>query len=290
VFHALVSCSCLRQIARAESASPQTILLQANRLGRYCQLFHERHRPRGPISEPLALDGFQSFEYSQFHPTWYHVVAGQDSHFFHGFTDSELRRSGSMTRSQKRTRQAIEGRFGKPDPRSIELESAAVLRIVCRGSEQVELHTDRHQDYPRAIKRLRKLKVTHRTISSRARRDSINPLFSINLLDLLIRHGGANHKRETIAFPKRRQMASARLWVTLVWRNYLKWVSEKKHADTPAMRLGIFKRRLRVKDILKKRLFVTHSRLPKRWQTYYWGRTPTRLMPKGRAHTLWYAQ
>jgi hypothetical protein len=51
--------------------------------------------------------------------------------------------------------------------------------------------------------------VTHRTISSRALRDTRNPLFAINLLDLLIRHSGANHKRETIAFSKRRQSASS---------------------------------------------------------------------------------
>ncbi len=289
VMKALLSCSCLRQIARAEEASPQTILLHANRLGRHCQLFHERHRPRGPLTEPIALDGFQSFEYSQFYPTWYHVVAGNESHFFYGFTDSELRRSGSMTKSQKRTRVILEEKFGKPDPRSIEKETAAVLRIVTRGSESIELHTDEHQDYPRALKRLAHLKVEHHTISSRAVRTTMNPLFSINLLDLLLRHGGADHKRETIAFPKRRQMAVWRIWVMLVWRNYLKWVSERKHEDTPAMRLGIFKRKLRVKDILKRRLFATRSTLPKRWKRYYQGSTVTRLMPRGRDHQLYYA-
>jgi transposase-like protein len=98
VLRGLVSCACLRQLARALEASPQTILLHANRLGRHCQLFHELHRPRGPLTEPIALDGFQSFEYSQFHPTWYHVVAGRKSHFFYGLTDSELRRSGHHDR------------------------------------------------------------------------------------------------------------------------------------------------------------------------------------------------
>ena len=130
VLRALVSCACLRQIARALEASPQTILLHANRLGRHCQLFHQLHRPRGRLTEPIALDGFQSFEYSQFHPTWYHAVVGQSSHFFYGFTDSELRRSGTMTPSQKRTRAALEAQHGTPDPRSIERETAAVLGVL----------------------------------------------------------------------------------------------------------------------------------------------------------------
>ena len=289
VFHGLVSCACLRQIARALEASPQTILLHANRLGRHCQLFHECHRPRGPLSEALDLDGFQSFEYSQFHPTWYHVVAGQESHYFYGFTDSELRRSGRMTGSQKRTRALLEEKYGTPDPRSIERETAAVLELACREAQTIDLYTDEHADYPRAIKRLPRLTVRHVTISSRAARTSRNPLFAINLLDLLIRHSGANHKRETLAYAKRRQMAIWRLWVMLVWRNYMKWVSEQRHEDTPAMRLGLMQRRLRVGALLRERLFVTRVGLPKRWEHYYWGRAATRLMPKGREHRLGYA-
>jgi transposase-like protein len=289
VLRGLVSCAGLRQIARALEASPQTVLLHANRLGRHCQLFHERHRPRAPLQEPIALDGFQSFEYSQFHPTWYHVVVGRHSHFFYGFTDSELRRSGTMTAAQKRTRAVLERRHGRPDPRSIEQETAAVLRVICPAPQELELHTDEHADYPRALRRLAHLRVRHLTVPSRAARTARNPLFAVNLLDLLIRHSGANHKRETIAFAKRRQMAIWRLWVMLVWRNYLKWVSEQRRTDTPAMRLGICVRRLRVADLLRRRLFVTRVALPERWQAYYWGKTATRLMPQGRDHRLRYA-
>jgi transposase-like protein len=289
ILHGLQACSGLRQLARSHRASPQTILLHANRLGRHCQLFHEQHRPRGALTEPIALDGFQSFEYSQFHPTWYHVVAGTDSHFFYGFTDSELRRSGTMTASQKRTRTLIEESHGKPDPRSIEKETAAVLALVCGKSPQVELHTDEHQDYPRALKRLKDVAFAHHTVSSRAVRDARNPLFAINLLDLLIRHGGSNHKRETIAFAKRRQMAIWRLWVMVVWRNYMKWVSEQRHEDTPAMRLGIVPHRLSAKRVLEERLFVTRVGLPERWRPYYWGKVATRMMPKGRPHRMRFA-
>lgn len=289
VLHGLVSCACLRQLARALDASPQTVLLHANRLGRHCLLFHERHRPRGPVREPLVLDGFQSFEFSQFHPTWYHVVAGRRSHFFYGFTDSELRRSGGMTAGQRRRRAWLEQHYGRPEPRSIETETAAVLTVVCPQPQSLELHTDEHADYPRALRRLRHLTVRHRTVSSRAARSAHNPLFAVNLLDLLIRHGGANHKRETIAFAKRRQMAIWRLWVLLVWRNYLKWVSERRHHDTPAMRLGLLEHQLGVKDVLRERLFVTRVGLPARWQPYYWGRVVTRRVARGREHRLRYA-
>jgi hypothetical protein len=289
VFHGLLSCAALRQIARALEASPQTILLQANRLGRHCLLFHQRHRPRGPLTEPIALDGFESFEFSQYHPTRYHVVAGRSSHFFYGFTDSELRRSGRMSRAQQRRRAELEARLGRPDPRSSVREVAAVLTLLCPAPQALRLHTDQHPDYPRALGRLPHLTVTHRTIHSRAARTPRNPLFPVNLLDLLIRHCGANHKRETIAFAKRRQMAIGRLWVLLVWRNYLKWVSERRRRTTPAMRLGLCTRRLRVRDLLRRRLFVTRIGLPPRWGAYYWETTPTRALPRGRHHRLRYA-
>jgi hypothetical protein len=116
---------------------------------------------------------------------------------------------------------------------------ATLLRLVTVNATRLELHSDEHRDYPLALARQQHLKeVRHHTISSRALRDSRNPLFAINLLDLLIRHSGANHKRETIAFSKRRQSAAERLWLLVVWRNHVKSFSERKRDATPAMRAG----------------------------------------------------
>src|SRR5687767_1396457 len=215
VAHRLLGCSGFRQIAREFDVSPQTILGVSRRLGRQCLLFHEEHRPKGELSEPQGLDSFVTFEWSQYHPTHFHVMAGQESHYCHGFTDSEVRRSGSMRPGQKKKRALLEASHGRPDPRSVEREVAALLAIVTAGATRLELHSDEHADYPPAVQRQHHLKknVQHHRISSRAARTTRNPLFVINLLDLLIRHSGANHKRETIAFSKRRQSAADRLWL-----------------------------------------------------------------------------
>lgn len=289
VFHRLLGCSGFRQIAREFEVSPQTVLTHAARLGRHCLLVHENLRPRDPLGEPLVLDGFESFEFSQFHPTRYHVLAGQHSHFFHGFTDSELRRSGRMTVRQKHRRAALEQRYGRPDPRASERDVAELFRIAVPGAHALVLHSDEHPDYPRALRRLPHLRVDHRTTSSRAARTPRNPLFPINLLDLLIRHSGANHKRETIAFSKRRQSAIERLWVLLVWRNYLKSFSERRRDGTPAMRLGVCERRWSVAELLVQRLFPTRLALPERWARYYWRQVQTRRIPHGATHRRRYA-
>jgi transposase-like protein len=289
VFHHLVACAGYRQVARMYRVSPQTVLGQAARLGRHCLLFHLRHRPAGPPPEPLALDSFESFEFSQDHPTSFHVLAGQRSHFFHGFTDSELRRKGRMTRAQKRRRARLEAALGRPDPRSIETEVAALLALVVPPRQAIVLHTDEHRAYPRALRRLPHLTVDHRTLSSRAARTPQNPLFPINLLDLLIRHSSANHKRETIAFSKRRQAAIERLWIFLVWRNYGKSFSERRPGQSPAMRLGLFERILGVGEILARRLFPGRIELPERWARHYRRLTPTRRIARPHVHRLKYA-
>lgn len=289
IFHHLVGGAAYRQAAREFGCSPQTVATHAARLGRHCQLFHERHRPHGPLAEPLVLDTFVSFEFSQYHPSGFHVAVGKRSHFFYGFTDSELRRSGRMTPAQKLKRARLEARHGRPDPRSTQKEVAALLGLVTAHSEALVLHTDEHTDYPRALKALRGIAVTHETISSRAARTAQNPLFAVNLLDMFIRHSGANHRRETIAFSKRRQGAAERMWCFLAWRNYVKSFSERKRDGSPAMRLGIEARRWTVPRMLERRLFPGRVALPQRWQRYYWRQVPTRMIPNARTHRLRYA-
>ncbi len=290
VFLRLQSCSGFRQIAREFGVSPTSIAGMSARLGRHALLFHELHRPKGPLEEPLALDGFEGFEWSQFYPSAYHVAAGKDSHFFYGFTTTELRRKGRMTDSQRKLRRTLEKRFGRPDPKGTEKDFARLLAIVAPRAQSLVLHTDEHQAYPRALKRVAHLNVDHRTISSRAARTPQNPLFSVNLLDLLIRHSGSHHKRETIAFPKRLQSGCWRMAGFGVWRNFMKPFSErKKWKGTPAMRLGLAERPLTVEDVLASRLFPSRIRLPEPWTTYYWGRVPTRALPRWREHRRKYA-
>lgn len=288
VFWRLVGGSGFRQIAREFGISPQTVLGLSARLGRHCLLYFQQRRPRR-IHEAVAFDSFQSFEFSQDHPTLFHFVTGRTSHFTYGFTESELRRSGRMTTEQKERRARIEATLGRPDPRSTQKEVEAVFRIVAPEAQSLEVHSDEHLDYPRAFRRIRHLRIEHRTISSRAARTANNPLFPVNLLDMLIRHSGANHKRETVAFSKRRQGACDRHWIFLVWRNWMKCFSERKRDSSPAMRLGIAEKRLSVEELLGQRLFPAHDPLPARWQTYYRRKTPTRRISSISTHRLSYA-
>ena len=285
VLDGLLACSAYRQVARARGVSPSTIEGQAARLGRHALLFHEQLRPKRTPTEPLVLDGFETFEFSQYWITHLNTLVGADSHYVYATTVAELRRKGRMKPRQKKRRQELEQRYGRPDPKAIEKSVADCLALVVQpGSQEIPLRTDEHQAYPRALRRLPDREFLHEQTSSKKPRTSRNPLFPINLLHGLMRHNGANHKRETIAWSKRNQGMLWRDAVHRVFRNYAKHFSERKKQGSPAMRLGILDRMLGWSEILAQRLFVTRIPLAQPLEDYYWGRVKTRQIENCRAH------
>jgi len=283
----LNACSGYRQIARGldgRRCDPTTVLRHASRLGRHALLYLWQHRPRGAVREPLVSDGLESFAYSQYQPLHLNLVVGAPSHFCYAFTHCELRRKGRMRAAQKRRRAWLEARFGRPDPRAIEHAMAAALRLAVPEPQAFLWHTDEHDDYPRARRRLLGYAITHvRTPSTEARTPG-NPLFPVNLKDLLLRHNSANHKRETIAFSKRHQSTIERAAILFAWLNYMKPFSERHDGGTPAMRLGLAPRPVPVREFLRWRLFPERVRLPQPWRAYYFGDVVTRCLKNERRH------
>jgi hypothetical protein len=259
---------------------------QAARLGRHALLFLSRHRPPLTCDEPLVIDGFESFAYSQYHPLHVNVAVGADTHFVYGFTHSPLRRKGTMTAKQRERRQQLERQFGRPDPKAVELGIAALLRLAASTPQPLTVRSDEHPAYPRALRRLGGWTIRHECTPSVASRTPQNPLFPVNLLDLLLRHNGANHKRETIAFSKRDQSVIERAAVLTVWRNFIKPVSERRGGGTPAMQLGLRAGPLSWRAVLKERLFPTRESLPGPWADYYRRRVPTAEITRPRRHAL----
>lgn len=277
-----------RQIARALRCAPATVDLQLSRLGRHCLLF-QRQVPLPPSTcRDIVLDGLVTFEHSQFYP--FEILAGvdNDTSFILHFTDAPRRRSGRMTAAQKVKRQRLEAAHGRPDARAVVDGAREVLQQAVAGAARTLIRSDEHRAYPRALRGL-PCPYTHRQVSAKVRRDRRNELFEINALDLFLRHSNANHRRETIAFAKRRQGALERVAVFVVWKNWVKRRWEKGPRQTPAMLLGLAATVLRFEEILARRLFPAHVELPASWQRYYWRRVPTPVLGVNRDHRLKYA-
>jgi hypothetical protein len=260
------------------------------------------------ITEAVAFDGFETFEYSQFFPFHLNLAAGHESWFLYHFTDSPLRRKGTMTAEQKAERTRLESRLGRPDPKAVENGILELLRTVIRqmlagrtvgaaeeqGDAGIRLHSDDHPAYRRAVRRLRNRPggppLRHRVTSSTEPRTHANPLFPVNLADLLLRHCGANHRRETIAFSKRRQAAIERVAIFTVWRNSIKSRREKRPGETAAMRAGVLEKPIDWGTVFRRRLFPRRGLLPGTWWSYYWRRVRTPALGDRQAgHRLCFA-
>ena len=261
----------LRQIGRVLGTSHTTVARYATRLGHHCRLFQHAHLQNASLAEPLVIDGFESFARSQFFPFHANLAVGADSWMIYHFTYSPLRRKGAMTPYQKLRRAELELRLGRPDPKAVELGIVELLRPLLKllPTDTLLLHSDDHPAYPRALRRLRTLvpncpRIDHCITPSTVRRTQSNPLFPVNLADLLLRHGSANHRRETIAFSKCPRAAFERLAVFVVWRNFIKRRREKESWPTPtaAMRAGVIDRPLRWRQVLRRRLFPDHADPP----------------------------
>ncbi len=286
IFERLVAGSGLRQIARSLGCSPTTVMTHAARLGRHSLLFLAANKPKGAPQEPLVIDGFESFAFSQYYPLHLNLAVGAESHFVYGFTESELRRKGRMRPEQKRKRAQEEKDFGRPDPRAIENGVLALLETVIPEGGKARVRSDQHPAYPRAIRRLKNCNIVHELTSSKKARTTGNPLFPVNRQDEMLRHSGANHRRETIAFSKLRAGVIERAAIQLLWMSFLKSFSEKKQDATPAERIGARSERLTIRGLLHRRLFATRVSLPQPWLSYYRREVRTRRIPNSARHRL----
>jgi hypothetical protein len=288
IFSMVVGCMANRQIARALRCAPSTVAHHISRLGRHSLLFQTTELERiGDLGE-IVIDGFESFEYSQYHPFHHNIAVEVETGYLLSHTDSPLRRKGRMTAHQKRRRAEIERALGRPDPKAVEAGVHELLEVLAPKTETLLIRSDDHPAYPRAMRRLR-CRVRHIVTSSKERRDNRNPLWEVNLADLMIRHSTAAHKRETIAWAKRRQASAEKLSIFQLWRNYVKRRWEKGPPVSSAMGKGLADRLLQIKDVLKKRYFREHVKLPVVWSRYYDRAVATPALGVNRMHTLSYA-
>jgi hypothetical protein len=251
-------------------------------------LFHAKMIEDVPSSQTVVIDGFETFEFSQYYPFHHNLAVEADTGFFLYHTDSPLRRKGRMTPYQKTRRRELEAMHGRPDPQAVRKGVAELLRFVTAGKERITIRSDEHRSYPPATKEL-PCRVRHEVTSSKEHRDKHNPLWEVNLLDLMIRHSTAGHKRETIAWPKRRQGSAERLSIFQVWRNTMKRRWENGEAVSSGMLKGVTDRLLSVNDILSERLFRTRIELPETLRQYYDRAVETVALGANRQHELTYS-
>ena len=274
----LVAGSAHRQIARSLGCAPSTVTRLSARIGRHALLLQALAlRQLGPIKESIVLDHFETFVFSQQDRLGIATPVGQHSWFSYGLDPAPHRRAGRRA-ARKR---ALKRPLPEPQPGAVVRSTKRVFELLLGLSDgTLDLVSDDHPAYAHAERAVTRSGAIRRRVyrnpprgpgSDRAAaRERDRQMFPADLLHKLWRHTQAHHPRETIAFARRSNAAMERGHLFIVWRNFVKKVSERSsEAITPAMRLGLVARPLEWPEIFSQRLFPGRIRLPRGWMKVY---------------------
>ncbi len=273
-----------RQIARTIGCSPSTVTRRAAQLGRHALLLNSLAIEKiKAIREALVLDHFETFVSDQFDALGIGTVVGHDSWFVYAVDPAPHRRGGKITPAQ---RLKLEKRKKEDPPRgSVVRSTMRMLDVIGNaapaGSELV-LISDAHKAYPQAVMRHPCAKhIRHLVFPNPPRgpkgstpepeaRARDRAMFPVDQLHALWRHSCAHNRRETIAFGRRINAMMERAHLTTVWRNFVKWRSERKpDRTTPAMKVGLTDRPWDWRRVLAQRLFPARQQVPPSWMKLY---------------------
>jgi hypothetical protein len=292
-----------RQIARTLGCAPSTVTRLAARLGRHALLFQAyalQHLRR--IDEPVVLDHFESFVVRQEEALGVATTVGQRTWFVYGADPAPHRRGGRRTPAQRKKLRAKPASF---PTRSFVRSTDRVLDLLlgksCRDSK-LRLVTDGHAAYRRALAvRPDRDRVRHRvypnpprgpkgsepTPAAKVRDRELRP---VDALHGLLRHTCAHHRRETIAFARRTNAAIERIFLAIVWRNFVKKITERRpDPTTSAMELGLTRHRWDWAEVLARRLFPSRVEVPPAWMKVYRREWITRSIGSNTLHRCRFA-
>lgn len=271
-----------RQLARTLGCAPSTVTRLSARLGRHALLLgaHALRHLQGLLAEPVVLDHFETFEFSQDFPFGVATPVGRESWFVYGLDPAPHRRTGARSAAQqqrlaRRPRRSLHGGYASSSIRTLDL----LLRLA-PPSRPLDLAGDGHAAYDHAAARLA-ARVTLRRFPNPRRGPKGLPrtpamlardaaMFPVDSLHALLRHSLAHHRRETIAFGRRINALMERLFLATVWRNFVKWRSERRPDRTsPAMRVGLTDAPWTWRRVLARRLFPGRETVPQVWRELY---------------------
>lgn len=223
----------VRALARDMSCSTGSVLNRIDRLARQSIACHARLRPRATIYDSIAIDGFVSFDRSQYFPNNITVSITSGSRFVLSYAHATLRRSGRMRENQKKQRDTLYQGMTF-EHRALErsftelLDELARDRPPCRNRPLIVI-TDEKVEYARAFSRhalYRNQNADHRfahiSVNSRLPRTFVNPLFPSNYLEREIRKDQAAHHRESTCFCRNAANGMSRFACYIGWHNYSK--------------------------------------------------------------------
>jgi hypothetical protein len=245
----LASCSSIRALGRAYHVAGKSIQNRIGRAARQVIAFEATLSCCRSPKEDLVADGFESFCVSQYYPNNIHLLVGASSQFVYAADHVTIRRKGTMTREQKKKREALEQQY-RADPQGLCHSFSRILHasfaVLADGARpSLTLWTDQKREYHRGLSLcdcaaglIASGRLVHRTVPSRMPRSRGNPLFPVNYLDRELRKDLHEHVRETACFGRNVNAQMERLCLYLYYHNYCKAHRSRGAPESNSLRAG----------------------------------------------------
>lgn len=254
------------------------------------------------LDEPVVIDHFETFELTQDFPFGVATPVGQRSGFVYGLDPCPHPRTGSRSPAQEARLHARPMRPGRGGYAGSFTRTIETLLKLPRNRDQLSLVTDGHKDYLRAVGGKNQRDAVHhrgypnpkrgpkgspRSAEARARDRAMGPC---DHLHRLFRHSLAHHRRETIAFGRRLNALMERLFLAIVWKNFVKVYREASpRSRPPAMRLGLIPARWNWMRVFARRMFPDREIVPPIWLELYRRDWLNPILPSNTRHRLTHA-
>ena len=273
----------------------------AARLGRHAILLlaTARREIEGRVDEPLVLDHFETFEFTQDYPFGVATLVGSQSWYVYDLDPAPHGRSGHITESQLRRVRARPPRRGHGGYVGSTRRVLQRVQDLTSRDGTIRIIGDGHAAYDQALRdpslrrplRLERYPNPPRgpkgSPRSEAARRRDERLFPVDLLHKILRHSLAHQRRETIAFGRRLNALMERFFLAALWRNFVKRRSERAaRSGTPAMRLGLARERWPWSRVFSRRLFPARTPTPPTWARLYRRLWTSPLYPNNSRHEL----
>ena len=251
-----------RQAARVLGCSRKTVAHRLELLGEHCRDFHLRRlalaREGGGLRGVFQLDELETFEHSRrLAPVTMPVLIERKSFFVVDLESARLPCRGRLSerdRLEKQEREREHGVRRSGSRRAVE-KCFETLASHHAKDGRVCVETDRKSTYTTILARRFRARLAHERHSSKAKRDYQNPLFPINHTLAMMRDGISRLVRRTWAASKLRERLERHAWIWLVWRNYVRGITNRAPRVTPAMAIGVEAKRWRPSEICAWRVF-----------------------------------
>ena len=243
IFDAFVSKVTHRQSARALHTTRKTVERRLRRYGEHARLFHQARVLGKKLAGVFQLDEAETFETDRrLQPVTLPVLIERDSRFFvHVETAPLPARKASMPALERRLRDH-EARHGKrtSGSRAAVKHCFEALARLHDAKSKLLIQTDMKATYPVILREVfGEQGFVHQQTHSKVQRDHDNPLFAINHTLAMLRDGLSRLVRRTWAHAKLRARLELQTWIYVLWRNYVRYVTNQRKQESPAMIVGV---------------------------------------------------